>query len=281
MVPNDDKRMPILHKGRKKFSTEEAVMSIFNANANGKVCSTQPYCCQQNCSFVVDVSNLEEANDIKCDDLGTWKNVGVQTVYVSVQFNDDETVESVILLSKGKPKVMSSTVYKVKKSYWRHLQSTDFSRRIFEIQDFKGKNYIHCLLQYQFDGEEHMVADSPHGNSKNNSLLYMRTKSGLHKKIKKEAFSHGPNEVFDLLSGDVRLVKSSGSVPRNHQQISNARKQLCQNKEKDTLFSVMEKCKRDQSKSVPFIRRLCAFYAMTVSLKMLNDFAAMKDSSAF
>jgi hypothetical protein len=134
MVPNDDKRMPILHKGRKKFSTEEAVMSIFNANANGKVCSTQPYCCQQNCSFVVDVSNLEEANDIKCDDLGTWKNVGVQTVYVSVQFNDDETVESVILLSKGKPKVMSSTVYKVKKSYWRHLQSTDFSRRIFEIQ---------------------------------------------------------------------------------------------------------------------------------------------------
>jgi hypothetical protein len=101
-----------------------------------------------------------------------------------------------------------------------------------------------------------MVADSPHGNSKNNSLSYMRTKSSLHRRIKKEAFSHSPNEVFDLLSGDVRLVESSASVPRNRQQISNARKQLCQNKEKDTLFSVMEKCKRDQSKSVPFIRRV-------------------------
>ena len=61
------------------------------------------------------------------------------------------------------------------------------------------------------------------------------------------------------MQGDVTQVLSCGSVPRNRQQITNARKRLKEsNKERDTLFAIMERCKREQSKSMPFIRSVLA-----------------------
>lgn len=74
------------------------------------------HCCEQNCSFVVDLSSLADVNDVRSDDLGSWKNIGVHTVYVSVTFRDDDSVEQIHVFSHGKPKVMRSSIYKVKKT---------------------------------------------------------------------------------------------------------------------------------------------------------------------
>ena len=113
------------------------------------------------------------------------------------------------------------------------------------LLDYKGNNYKLCLLQYQFDGEEHSIEETFHGNSKN-SAPYTRTKASVKLAIKKEASNTKPSELFDKLQGDVIDVTSCGSVPRNRQQIANAKKSLnVKDNEKDTLFAVMEKCKRE------------------------------------
>lgn len=101
----------ILHSGRKTYSTEEVFSSIQNANSS-TVSTGQPYCCEENCSFIVDLSHLADAHDIRCDDLGSWTNTEVHSIYANVTFSSDETVEKVHIFQQGRSKVMRSTVYK-------------------------------------------------------------------------------------------------------------------------------------------------------------------------
>ena len=125
-------KVPILHSGHKTYSTEEVFSSILNANSS-TVCTSQPYCCEENCSFIVDLSHLADAHDIRCDDLGSWTNTGVHSIYANVTFSRDETVEKVHIFRQRRPKVMRSIVYKLKKTYWKHKSAKDFSRRLFEL----------------------------------------------------------------------------------------------------------------------------------------------------
>ena len=81
----------------------------------------------------MDLSHLADAQDIRCDDLGSWTNTGVHSIYANVTFSRDETVEKVHIFRQGRPKVMRSTVYKLKKTYWKHKSAKDFSRRLFEL----------------------------------------------------------------------------------------------------------------------------------------------------
>lgn len=51
----------------------QAVSTILNAKFNeDMICSAQPYGCEQNCSFIVHVSLMEDKRDIQSDDLGLW-----------------------------------------------------------------------------------------------------------------------------------------------------------------------------------------------------------------
>ena len=63
---------------------------------------------------------MVDAHDIRCDNLGSWTNTGVHSIYANVTFSSDETVEKVHIFRQGRPKVMRSTVYKLKKTYWKH-----------------------------------------------------------------------------------------------------------------------------------------------------------------
>jgi hypothetical protein len=125
--------LPIYSVGQKQYSTEEVIKAVFTASNEGKVCTTQPYGCEQNMSFVVDLSELDDRNDIRSDDLGAWRNVGVHNVFASVSFNNDDSVKRVTILGSQPPNVTRSTIYKVKKTYWRHKVASDFSRKLFEI----------------------------------------------------------------------------------------------------------------------------------------------------
>ena len=88
----------------KTYSTE-VFSSIINANSS-TVCTSQPYCCEENCFFIVDWSQLADAHDIICDDLGSWTNTGVHSIYANVTFSSDKRVEKVHIFRQGRPKVM-------------------------------------------------------------------------------------------------------------------------------------------------------------------------------
>jgi hypothetical protein len=233
-----NKEIPYFDEQYKKYSTQEVVLAILNATPS-VICSSQPYGCEKNCSFIIDLSKLHDVSDVRSDDLGSWRNVGVHTTFVDVIFLDGLKASKVNLLGNRKPDNMTSTNYKLKKSYWKHKSSPDYSRRLFELNDFKGNQHNLCLVQYQFDNEEHCIEVKPHGNSKNDVRAYTRTKASVNKRIKLEALQNKPNEVFNAMQGDVIEVQSCGSVPRNRQQISNARKLIKAHDEKDTLLFLL------------------------------------------
>lgn len=63
--------MPIFNSTYKNYSTSEVITAILDSkHEKDKICSMQPYGCEQNCSFMVDLSQLEDKRDIRSDDLG-------------------------------------------------------------------------------------------------------------------------------------------------------------------------------------------------------------------
>ena len=57
------------------------------------LCSSHPTRININCAFVVDTSKLRDANDIKCDDCGVWKQTKTATNHLKLTFDKDGTVD--------------------------------------------------------------------------------------------------------------------------------------------------------------------------------------------
>lgn len=74
----------------------------------------------------------------------------------------------------------------------------------------------------------------------------------------KQASNSSPSQVFDELfdeGGGIIEMSSAGSVPRSSKQISDFKgASKGKSSAKDTLYSVMEECKKEQSRATPYIR---------------------------
>ena len=67
-------------------------------------------------SFVVELNSLENKDDVSADDMGVWKNNGVDTSYIHVTMGKS----SVDLVQKCSAKDRKSDTYSVKRVYRTH-----------------------------------------------------------------------------------------------------------------------------------------------------------------
>lgn len=117
------------------YTIEDAVKILLQTPIES-ICTQQPIGCSSSKTFVVDVSKLDHRDDIRCDDLGVWKNQGVKSSYCSVRFHNDHDVQRVKVL-ENKPAVMRSSIYRLKRTYWTHTEEKRICRHLFELE---GKN---------------------------------------------------------------------------------------------------------------------------------------------
>lgn len=129
---DDDVSTPVYSHEAPKLFVESAVEMIFDTPSS-KICSKQPINVVHSTTFVIDTSKLDHKDDVRSDDLGTWKNGGVKSQYCSVTFSDVGRVKRVIKLP-SKPSVMRSSIYRIKRSYWHHTDDKDFCRRLIELE---------------------------------------------------------------------------------------------------------------------------------------------------
>ena len=54
-----------------------------------RVCRTQPLQVEHHCSFIVDLEALQNAADVKCDDMGAWKNNSSHKYYFQFGLEGD------------------------------------------------------------------------------------------------------------------------------------------------------------------------------------------------
>jgi hypothetical protein len=116
-------------------------------------------------------------------------------------------------------------MYQVRRSYWKHNSSTEFTKKFFEVKDYEGSDLKLCMLQYSQRGDEEKICVSkPHGNSEQ-STGYVRTKKSVKDKMCHEVSNEcsTTSKVFDDLfdnEGGVMGTQSLGSIPRGKRQIS-------------------------------------------------------------
>lgn len=102
-------------------------------------CTSVPLHVQTTSSFLLNTSNLASANDVKCDDNGSWVNNGVRKLWLTIHLpdNDDDdditSSPSVTVEQRGGNRPNRS-YWCLTRTYYKHRSSDDFRKVISSLQ---------------------------------------------------------------------------------------------------------------------------------------------------
>ena len=92
----EDRGLPIFRRipvnTKRVFTVEQIVKTLLDPKLeqSGKVCRKLPVSISHNVVFIVDVSKLDDPNDVNCDDMGVWRNNRVDTVFFHASITERE-----------------------------------------------------------------------------------------------------------------------------------------------------------------------------------------------
>ena len=138
---NGNPEIPVYEETPNHYTAKEIVETLLDKTIPlTKITTTQPVSCQDNFTFVVDISKLDKPKDIRCDDLGSWECNGKRCSYCSV--DDDGYVVSI---STTKPVQDAYHIYALVRRYYRHTTAGDYKKTIAEIY---GQHLSNCFVYY-------------------------------------------------------------------------------------------------------------------------------------
>ena len=124
---------PIYSKSKKVLSPEQTVDLLINDGALvlSKVCHKQPLLVEHHCTFVVDISSLASPKDIKCDDMGAWRNNSSHKYAFSIEYDENGKVGNIGAVSNNR----SNRFIALKREYFqlKHDLHDDVRKRIDTI----------------------------------------------------------------------------------------------------------------------------------------------------
>ena len=128
---NGNLLLPIYSMENKILSPVEVMNVLFNivsSVSSELVCSQQPLHVEHNRTFIIDLDSLKCKDDVKCDDIGSWKNQSYNKFLFTKQKNDWVLVDKKIVSEVSENKIVP-----MKRHYFT-LQgdenNEDFKRRI-------------------------------------------------------------------------------------------------------------------------------------------------------
>lgn len=153
---NGNRNCPLFSSCAPTYSTKE-IVSILICSEEDKVCTERPIACRRNASFVLDTSCLDNRDDYKADDNGSFHHHGKKVEHMEL---DDEG--DVVKLD-SKPDILQEGQYKLLRTYWVHNSHPQFKRRAIELEDSRGNLSPLMMLQYIFNGDPKSINIKPHG----------------------------------------------------------------------------------------------------------------------
>jgi hypothetical protein len=127
----------------------------------------QPKNCQQNASFLINSINLKCVEDLLADHLGVLFNRGSLPPPAFYTYTAEGSLSEV--------DKTNNYDFVLRRTYYTHKLCKDFKRKLCVLTPSDPNKPPIVLLQYSFDGEEHPIMMSPHGNAKINVNPYNRT----------------------------------------------------------------------------------------------------------
>ena len=130
---NGNMNLPIFEQTTDHYTAKGIVRLLLDTDLpHSKIATIQPTGVQDNHVFIVDISKLDNPEDVRADDLGSWVCNGKRRLQCAV--NDQECV--VDIFSKYQPK--KQHLFTLVKLYYKHSTAGDYRRTIAEIY---GKPY--------------------------------------------------------------------------------------------------------------------------------------------
>ena len=96
-----------------------------------KVCTSQPLHVEHHRTFIVDLNSLTNDNDVKCDDMGSWKNNSSHKFYFRVRKSEND--ESLRVSPTNDKSDASNVILKREYFSLRHDPFDDVRKRIDTI----------------------------------------------------------------------------------------------------------------------------------------------------
>lgn len=248
-VVNTEK--PILYKGKKGLpvipplksdENHEVLKLLLNApkKARSLIASTHPVNIENNVNFIVNLDELEDAEDLLSDDLGSWEQTKTRSKWYQVKY-----------LRNGEASTVTKVADRVDGSFQvcrrPYVNKSDKSLRktIVNVITPDGKNFNLVFVKYYFEGrEEHKIEVKPHGNSTKGSIPYLRTYKSTFQKLKdslaKQSSTHRAVYDAEQAVGGLEFCNSKGALPRGEKQAEYLKSTK---KVVDPIFDITQKMK--------------------------------------
>ena len=115
-------------------STHSLVMLLLGHSVSEDlICKSTPKVVEQNVSFLVNTENVNNIEDLKCDDDGSWMNNGVRKVFLSIKHPASPTNLSTTVIQRG-GKVPNVDHWCLTRTYFVLKDSKDFKKVIVSLQ---------------------------------------------------------------------------------------------------------------------------------------------------
>lgn len=124
---NADPELPVYSQTSTGYLATELIDILMSDSiSDEKVCRVQPLGVNHNCTFVMDLDSVS-IEDLKADDLGSWKSNGTRRMYFQV----DERNKAVFVQAKP---TQAAGYFVLIRRYFIHTSYSKFRRCIVEIQ---------------------------------------------------------------------------------------------------------------------------------------------------
>jgi len=131
---------------KKGYNSKEIVHILLSPAFRGELlCKTHPVSVKLNVSFVVDLSQLEDRNDVRTEDLGAWKCTGSRILSFAVDLSGQErrTVSNLSTSNEAVHRVS------IRRQYHVHATDRDLHQMVAFVESLDGM-YVHVWYMYVF-----------------------------------------------------------------------------------------------------------------------------------
>lgn len=265
----DEKEAPKYYKGLgllpvvpfetlNDYSNHGIIPFVINANKAHPelIAKTHPIHVENNVCFIVDLDELQDPEDLLCDDLGSWEQSKTAKKKYILTWRDGLVTK----ISKL-PEHQEDGHCVYRKTFINKSDST-LCKTIVNIVLPTSQHHNLIFVRYFFQGaSEHRIELKPHGNAKAAcSIPYLRTYRSTVAKMKDVVSQKkaGLKRIVHNVEEDVggfENCNSPGQLPRNKRQAKYLKAECHQHKiVKDPIFEITEKMKEQSETGKKFIR---------------------------
>lgn len=93
----DDPAYPVFSSSQKVLSPEDTVKILSDKCTFplSRICHRQPLLVEHHRTFIVDISSLKSPKDLKCDDMGSWRNNSSHKYSFDVEWDENGNIEKI------------------------------------------------------------------------------------------------------------------------------------------------------------------------------------------